>query len=381
MAEHRKTATCTWAACLWALGAVSCAANGSTPVGAQSDASSVGADLPVDAAKDAVANPLEPDPLDRQALQLLLQAKAAAGKAPADIWPQYGLAQVPTYLVRLDAKDDAVRGWLIDFPTAPKGAFALADPLLAGKALRYDAELDGVFGDEWIYDLPIAATSAYVVTYSAKSIQDPVVWTTALGEGYMERLRRVEAQWFPVGACGQTQYPREEAKIALLFLDRAVLLEGYQAQDLAVVTQRLREWYAIRREELDGSPLVTKRLHHYDNQYGSSVYTSQRLLLATGLRSQAQLDQAFSTELAAPATVPISAFDDAVLNEGWSGAAILVLALRLGWQVEPYYRESNSVYEALPGHLGEPPASLIDDAKKRHDWMGFQARAKQIVGP
>lgn len=377
-----KTAIYTWTAGLLALGVMSCAANGgSTSVAAQSDTSPGGADLAGDATKDAIANPLAPDPLDRQALQLLLQAKAAAAKTSAEIWPQYGLAQVPTYLVRLDAKDDAVRGWLVDFPTAPKGAFPIVDPLLAGKALRYDAELDGVYGDEWIYDLPIAATSAYVITYSTQSLQDPVAWTTALGEGYMERLRRVEAQWFPVGACGQTQFPREQAKIALLFLDRAVLREAYQAQDPAVVTQRLREWYAIHRQEIEGSPLLTKRLHHYDNQYATSVYTSQRLVVATGLRTQAQLDKRFLDELAAPATVPVSAFDDAVLNDGWSGATTLTLAARLGWQVEPYYRDAGSVYEALPGHLGEPPDSLVDDAKKRHDWAGFQDRAQQIVGP
>jgi hypothetical protein len=333
----------------------------------------------IDATADAKAFALEPDPVDLHAMTLLLQARAASAKASTSIWPSYTLGQVPTYLVRVDAKMDAVRGWLLGHATPPKGAFPLQAAQVAGQVLRYDADLGLLKGEDWLEDLPIAATSTLVLTYDENRLNDPQAWVAMVGEAEMERVRRVEAKWSVVAGCGQIQFPRVPEAIALLFVDAALLKDAYAEKDHKKAEQLLREWYAVREQAQSVAPTLPKRNRHYDNQYGSNVYTSHRLLVATGLTTEAQLDALYAQKLSEPFTVPIKEFDDTMLANGWLGAAALSVAIRLGWEVEPFYRKTDSVYWALPGILGEPPPSLVEVAKKRYDWAAFQARAEQVM--
>lgn len=332
-----------------------------------------------DIAKDTTSFSLEPDPVDLHAMTLLLQARAAVAPVADSIWPGYSLGHVPLYLVRMDAKSDAVKGWLIGHEGQPAGSHPVQAPAVAGHVARFDAALDQMNGEDWVADLTVAATSTLVLTYDETRLQDPGAWLEMVGQACMERLRQTEAKWNLVAGCGQFQFPRVQEAIALLFVDVALLRDAYAEQDPKKVEQLLREWYAVRHAAQAAAPTLPARNRHYDNEYGPNVYASHRLLVAAGLLTQAELDALYKAHLSEPFDGALKDFDATMLANGWPGATALTLAIRLGWKVAPIYQVTDSVYWAIPGMLGEPDPALVETAKKRYDWKAFQARADQIM--
>lgn len=375
----------------WLVVALLCAACAARAPGTATDAAAVSdsalADARVtDAAHDATQTATLPT-TDHNALLLLQKARAASALAAqawpagsAAIWPKFNLHDRPLYLVALDAKDDAVRGYLVHWPSQPKGAFPLQDSAIQQGTFRYDAGLDA---DDLFDDDPlVAGQHALVLTFPALGITDQAAWLHDTGVATMQRIQRVDVPWQPVTACGVTTYPREQDAIALLFLECAVLKDAVVATEPKVIEQRLREWYVIRTTYADAVPVLRKRFHHYDNLFGSQEFAAARLLRNAGVLTPAQYVARLQGWLDAPFAAPLGQFDDLMLNNGAIGAVALDLATRLGWDDEPSYRKTGTVYYEVPVHLGgEPTAALLGEAKQRYDWAAFQARAALYAEP
>ena len=326
-----------------------------------------------------------------KALGLLLQARAGSlastAKAwPGDdaIWPQYQLHKVPILLVILDGKLKPMRGYLLGAPTATADA-VLVDPatLPPGSAepvLRHDAGVTKIgAAEEIIIDHDLNGLSVLVVTYAPARDSDAVRWIHRLGQGYMLRLREIEAKWNAVQACGQVRYPRDLDAIALLFLECAVLAEAYATDDGTKAAGYLQEWAAIRAAAIEATAAVGARIRHYDNQFGSEQFTAGRLVVAAGLQDRAWLDADYLARLGAPAAVTVTAFDDEMADNGTLGAVSMEIASRLGWDIEPTLRSADVVYAVVATKLGASTPQMVEAAKARHDWAGFLARAADIM--
>ncbi len=348
----------------------------------------VGGDAATDATDAGVALAY---PTDGKALGLLLQARAGAlastskpWPGPDAIWPGYGLHKVPILLAILDSKLKPIRGYLLGGPTTPEGA-QLVDPATLPVAssepvLRHDAGVAKIgAAEEIIIDHDLGGVSVLVVTWSPARDSDPVRWIRRLGQGYMLRLREIEAKWSAVQACGQVRYPRDLDAIALLFLECAVLAEAYAAKDAAAASTFLQEWAAIRAAAIDKTAAVGARIRHYDNQFGSEQFTAGRLAVAAGLHDHAALDADYLARLAAPAAVTVTAFDDEMADNGTLGAVSMEIASRLGWDIEPTLRTADVVYALVAAKLGATTPQMVEAAKARHDWAGFLARAAAVM--
>ena len=347
--------------------------------------------LGADGGGDAGGNPALAFPTDAKALTLLLQARAGSAAmaskpwpGPDAIWPGYGLHKVPMVLAILDGKLKPIRGYLIGVGVAPAGAVALDPKALPTQAAepvyRHDTGVAKVgAAEEIIIDHDLAGTSVLVVTYSPARDSDPVRWIRRLGQGYMLRLREIEALWSTVQACGQVRYPRNLDAIALLFLECAVLAEAYNADDPAKASTYLREWAAIRAAAIDATPAVGLRIRHYDNQFGSEQFTAGRLAVAAGLQDHAALDADYLARLAAPAAVTVTSFDDEMADNGTLGAVSMEIASRLGWDIEPTLRAADVVYALVAAKRGATAPEMVQSAKDRHDWAGFLARAAEVM--
>ena len=354
---------------------------GTHDAGTVPDATSAG---DTSAVHDTGIDPALADSADLAALALVGKLRTASlvaaqapwpGPAPV-IWPGWALHKVPLYLVAVDAKQKPVRGFLVGVAPLPAGALAVPGH---PDAVRWDAGLKDV-GPGEIASPQITAGGLDLVlaTYTAPRLADPVAWATAVGRVAMLRLH-ADAGWQQVQGCGQNSYPRYEEAIALQLLECAVMQEAVLAPDTATTEARLREWYALRRRAIEVTVLVAKRWRHYDVQFGTSTYAAQRLVTGAGLRAGAQHGAAHVAALQLLLDATPAEFDSVSLGYSAPGAAVLEIATRLGWDVEPAYRTTDAVYHVLPAKLGEPPAALVDVAKGRHPWAKFAATAAGLM--
>ena len=343
------------------------------------DAAGDAARLDADASGPLVAE-------DLPALKLLIAARAGAEIAATTtwpstaeaVWPGYSLHKVATLLVILSTKGMPIRAYLLGATTPPQGATAF--DVGGVSCLRYDAGAAGMGpGETVIPDQIVADQSTLVVTWSAFRDTDNTVWVESLGSGYMTRLREIEAKWLPVQACGQSLYPRFELAIALVQLEAAILTDALNAKTPAAMKTALHEWAAARAAGIVVTNFVGQRARHYDNLFGSTQFVAGRLSVASGQRTAAAWLTALKSELARPATIPIADFDALLLDSGILSAAAIEAASRAGWDVEPAFHAGDNVHTVVVAKLGQAPAQALADAKARHDWAGFVARAKLIM--
>lgn len=304
-----------------------------------------------------------------------LAAAAAWPTGAAALWPGYHLHNLPIVLVPTNDKSIPVRAYLLHYQQVPVGAQAVADH---PGVYRFDAAIAQLDGDE---DTVIAGYSALTMRYVAADIADPVKFASDLAEQAMSRLAHYEAQWIAAGGCGANTYPRGKQALALWFLECDVLKEGLAASDPSVIAARLREVYAIRAAYGELNAVLIKMNDHYDNMFASKRWVALRLLRNAQLISPAQFEAQLLQWLDDPMTVPAETFDAHFVNDGTVRAAPLELAVRLGWDVEPAYRAGKSAMSLVPDKTGgEPAALLVEQAKQRHNWAAYLARAEALGG-
>jgi hypothetical protein len=339
---------------------------------------------PADLTDAGAADMLGPmlEPLDKAALELEIlarnasdQAAKAAWPTPVAIWPNYPLHKVPLYLVAVDAAGKPKRGYVIGFEPLPKDAVAL--PVDLSPAARWDGGLQEIGqGETFAPEIMVDGRSAVLATFPDAPIQEPQAWVAGLGEAVFGRVR---AGWAPIVGCGQTSYPRFAESIALQVLEAAVLAEALTVTDKAAVEIRLKEWSAVRKRSTDVTPLVSKRWRHYDSWFGTSHFAGARLVQAAGLWPAGGYVATLLARLQAFATVQAADFDTFTLANGDPGTASIELATRLGWDVEPAFRDAQTVYDLTIAKWGPQPVALVEAAKKRHDWPAMQKLADEVM--
>lgn len=337
-----------------------------------------------DAAEDSAI-----DPQDAAALALLQQLRGASESLatlpwPATAaWPAFALHQAPIFAFAVDVKGTPKRGYRLG-GTMP--ADALPGPGAMPSVWRWDAGVSGVWvGLDGASDLEIAGQSLLVVRLPGPTDPSGPQADAAFGQRlvatYMTRLRELEAGWVAVQACGQGFYPRISEGIALLHLEAAVLSEALTVTEDAGRKELLRDWVAVHAAALATSSLLGQRYRHYDNTFASEAFSAVRVLAHAQGEGDvaARIRAAHQAALTVPGSVAIDGFDDAMFENGDVAAAALELAASVGIDAAAEYEASETIHAVLQKALGPVEPARVEQAKARHPWSDFLARAETIA--
>lgn len=337
--------------------------------------------------QEVTAGPLQP--ADLHALGLASQLRAVSAKQGDALWPGFRLHEKPLYLIYRNAKAKGVRGFLLGFAKVPAGALPVTaaelGPLasLGVPVYRYDVAVN-LLSVGWTADgyTQIAGEIAVVAAYTDASKADDKAWARDLFTAYFQRLRMMDAEWKPVIGCGDpNKWSAHPEAATLMFVEAALVRDALAATDLALAKTLVLEFQAVRAWAMGLDPMVARIFNDAENDPGAEFFVVRNALIAAGFLTPAEVAAHDQAELAKAFLLPMAEFPDFInfYRGGETGAALLQLALRFGWTVEPTYRAGESFVHLIETHLGPSPPGALESAKKRYDYKAFEAKAKQAV--